>query len=273
MRSNFFQRTLTGSLFVIAAAGATLAGSFPFMILLFVMNFLCLFEFYELVLPDKSRLEKYLGLVAGTLIFGMFAMIFMARLSLEWYYHLIPIILFIFIVKLFEQSHQEFTTLAFQLLGLIYITLPIVMFAKLGYFNSMDYSSGLPLGIFILQWTSDTGAYLAGRSFGNRKLFERVSPKKTWEGSAGGFILSILIAWLLSMSEWFDDVNRRDWIIIAALIVIFGTFGDLFESLLKRNLKIKDSGTMMPGHGGVLDRFDGLLFSVPAIFFYLLFTN
>jgi phosphatidate cytidylyltransferase len=124
-----------------------------------------------------------------------------------------------------------------------------------------------------LLWTSDTGAYLAGRSFGKHKLFERISPKKTWEGSIGGFILVTIVAYTLSHFELFDAIDTVDWLIVGALIVIFGTYGDLFESLLKRNLRIKDSGTILPGHGGVLDRFDGLFLAVPAVFFYLLFTN
>lgn len=271
MKSNFWQRTLTGTLFVGAVALCTLLNQFSFFILMFGINFLCLLEFYELILPDKSWIEKYLGIIAGSVIYIMFAMIFSADLSLAWYYHLIPVFLAIFIIKLFEKSHNEFTTLAFQVMGLMYITLPLVMLTKMGFFNSFDYSSGLPMGFFILLWTSDTGAYLSGRSFGKHKLFERISPKKTWEGSIGGMVLTLLIAY--GISYLFDDVNRVDWLIIGALIVVFGTFGDLFESLLKRNLQIKDSGSLLPGHGGVLDRFDGLFLAIPAVFFYLLFTN
>jgi phosphatidate cytidylyltransferase len=271
MDSNFLQRTLTGFLFVAAVVVCTLWSEFSFFFLLFVVNFLCLLEFYELVLPDKSWIEKYLGIIAGSIIYVMFSMIFSANLSIAWYYHLIPVFLTIFIIKLFEKSHNEFSTLAFQVLGLMYITLPIVMLTKMGFFNSFDYSAGLPMGFFLLLWTSDTGAYLAGRSFGKHKLFERVSPKKTWEGSFGGLILTLAVAY--GISFLFDDVNTIDWLIIGALIVVFGTFGDLFESLLKRNLHIKDSGKILPGHGGVLDRFDGLFLAVPAVFFYLLFTN
>lgn len=273
MKSNFWQRTLTGTLFAATIIAATLASGISFLLLLLLINFLCLLEFYELVLPDKSPIEKYLGIAAGTLIYGMFALIFSADLSLGWYYHIIPVFLTMFIIKLFEKTHNEFSTLAFQILGIVYITLPIVMLAKTGFFNSFDYSAGLPMGFFILLWTSDTGAYLAGRSFGKTRLFERVSPKKTWEGSVGGLILSLAVAYLLSQFDLFDTVNTTDWLFIAAIIVVFGTLGDLFESLLKRNLHIKDSGTILPGHGGVLDRFDGLFLSAPMVFFYLQFTN
>jgi phosphatidate cytidylyltransferase len=254
-------------------AGAILWGAIPFFLLMFVINFLCLMEFYELVLPDKRWIEKYLGIIAGSIIYVMFALIFSADLSLAWYYHIIPVFMAMFIIKLFEKTHNEFSTLAFQVLGLVYITLPLVMLSKMGYLNSFSYSAGLPMGVFILIWTSDTGAYLAGRSFGKTKLFERVSPKKTWEGSVGGLLLSLLVAYVISQFDLFDTVNVLDWFIIACIIVVFGTFGDLFESLLKRNLHIKDSGNMLPGHGGVLDRFDALFISIPTVFFYLQLTN
>ncbi len=273
MKSNFAQRAITGTLFVGAVTGLTLWGEWSFFVLIFAINFLCLLEFYELILPDKSWIEKYLGIITGSLTYLMFALIFSADLSIAWYYHLIPIFLLMFIIKLFENSHNEFTTLAFQVLGLLYITLPFVMLTKMGFINSYEYSAGLPLGFFLLLWTSDTGAYLAGRSFGKHKLFERVSPKKTWEGSIGGLVLVSIVAYILSQFELFDAVETIDWLIIGGLIVVFGTFGDLFESLLKRNLNIKDSGTILPGHGGVLDRFDGLFLAVPAVFFYLIFTN
>jgi phosphatidate cytidylyltransferase len=172
---------------------------------------------------------------------------------------------------LFENTHQEFVTLAYQLMGITYITIPLVMLSKLGFFNMLVYSHGLPMGFFVLLWTSDTGAYLAGRSMGKNKLFERVSPKKTWEGSIGGLMLTLLVAY--GLSYLFDEVSLGDWLVIALLIVVFGTFGDLFESLMKRNLHIKDSGKILPGHGGVLDRFDGLFLAAPAVFFYLLLTN
>lgn len=273
MKSNFVQRTITGALYVTTVTLTVLLHQFGFFALLFVINFLCLLEFYELVLPDKRAIEKYLGIVAGSIILLMFELIFSADLSITWYYHIIPVFLALFIIKLFEKSHNEFSTLAFQVLGIVYITLPFVMLGKIGYFSSIDYDGGLPMGFFILLWASDTGAYLAGRQFGKTKLFERISPKKTVEGFIGGLIMVLAIAFSFSYFDLFDAVDRKDWLVIGALIVIFGTLGDLFESLLKRNLQIKDSGTILPGHGGVLDRFDGLFLAVPAVFFYLLFTN
>ncbi|MCF8255435.1 MAG: phosphatidate cytidylyltransferase [Bacteroidia bacterium] len=269
--SNFWQRAITGSLFVLSVVGCTLFSEWSFFILLFAINFLCLLEFFELMLPDKNWIEKYLGVIAGSIINIMFAFIIRGDLSHGWFYHLIPVFMLLFIVKLYENTGREFETLAFQILGILYICLPISMLGDFGYFNSLDYSYSLPLGFFILQWSSDTFAYLVGRQFGKHKLFERISPKKTWEGSIGALILTVGIAFLLS--RFWDDINTFDWMMVAALIVVFGTFGDLTESLMKRNLNIKDSGTLLPGHGGFLDRFDGVFLSIPAVYFYLLFSN
>lgn len=116
-------------------------------------------------------------------------------------------------------------------------------------------------------WTNDTGAYLAGRFFGKHKLFERISPKKTWEGSIGGGILTIGVAFILSV--YFTNLDQTNWIVLAILVAVFGGLGDLVESMLKRSLNIKDSGNLLPGHGGILDRFDGLLLSIPFIYSYL----
>jgi phosphatidate cytidylyltransferase len=271
MKSNFIQRTITSAIFAGVLIGATLAHTYSFLVLVFAINMLCLNEFYELVLPDKSKLEKYLGIGAGSIIYLMFAFIFTANLSLAWYYHIIPILLLLFVVKLFENSNKEFSTLAYQLLGMCYITLPLVMYTKLGFLNALIYSPGIPMGFFLLLWTADTGAYLAGRTFGKHKLFERVSPKKTWEGSVGALLLVTIVGYAISFV--FDDLTATNWMVVAVLILVFSTFGDLFESLLKRNLQIKDSGSLLPGHGGVLDRFDGLFLAAPAVFFYLMLIN
>jgi phosphatidate cytidylyltransferase len=201
----------------------------------------------------------------------MFVFIIRGDLSQGWFYHLIPVFMLLFIVKLFENTGRELDTLAYQFLGIIYICLPISMLADFGYFNAISYSFTLPLGFLILQWSSDTFAYLVGRQFGKYKLFERISPKKTMEGFVGALILTMAMGFFLS--QFWDDISTKDWIVVAAIVVVFGTLGDLVESLLKRNLSIKDSGSILPGHGGVLDRFDGVFISAPAVYFYLLLSN
>jgi phosphatidate cytidylyltransferase len=149
--------------------------------------------------------------------------------------------------------------------------LPQASLYLLGFYENYSWNNEfnyeLLIGFFILNWSGDTGAYLVGSAIGKNKLLERISPKKTIEGSLGGLILTVLIAYFISMV--FKQVSLLDWIIVAILIVIFGTAGDLFESMIKRKAEVKDSGTLIPGHGGILDRFDSILFSAPVVFIYL----
>jgi phosphatidate cytidylyltransferase len=136
-----------------------------------------------------------------------------------------------------------------------------------------SYSPWLPLGFFILLWVNDSGAYLVGSSLGRTKLFERVSPKKTWEGMIGGLLATIAVAWVYSkwgmVKQDLVMLSSLHWIIIGVLVSVFGTLGDLVESHLKRTAGVKDSGILIPGHGGVLDRFDGYLLSLPMVYTFV----
>ena len=133
--------------------------------------------------------------------------------------------------------------------------------------ENIIFSPGIIIGFFLLIWANDTGAYLTGVSFGRHRLMERISPKKTWEGFFGGAVLAGLVAWLLS--GWLGVVDKTHWIIIAAIISVAGTYGDLIESMLKRSIGVKDSGTIMPGHGGFLDRFDSAIISFPLVYLFI----
>jgi phosphatidate cytidylyltransferase len=134
-------------------------------------------------------------------------------------------------------------------------------------FEDGVYHFEIIFGCLFILWASDTGAYFAGTFFGKRKLFERISPKKSWEGFFGGALLALVFAY--GLSRYLDYLSVTQWFVIAVIIIVGGTFGDLIESLLKRSIEIKDSGTVLPGHGGFLDRFDGLLISTPFIVAYL----
>jgi phosphatidate cytidylyltransferase len=151
-------------------------------------------------------------------------------------------------------------------LGIIYIALPFSLLVPIAFLNG-TYQGKLILGLFILMWTIDTGAYIFGKLFGKHKLFERVSPKKTWEGFIGGALVSIGGAFV--MCHFIGILAIQHWITIALLMIIFGTLGDLIESMFKRSVGMKDSGKILPGHGGILDRFDSLILAIPIIFAYL----
>ena len=129
------------------------------------------------------------------------------------------------------------------------------------------FSPGIVIGFFILLWVNDTGAYLTGITAGRHRLMERISPKKSWEGFIGGTLLTVLTAWLLS--GWLGIIDPFKWIIVGLIVAISGTFGDLIESMLKRSTGIKDSGTIMPGHGGFMDRFDSTLLAFPLVFLFI----
>jgi len=148
-------------------------------------------------------------------------------------------------------------------LGIIYVALPFTLLTVLAYIKNDTYDPNIVLGCLFLLWASDSGAYFAGTKFGKTKLFERVSPKKSWEGSIGGMIAAMLVATIIS--KYYTNYSAFHWYVIGVIIVVAGTYGDLVESLFKRSINIKDSADTIPGHGGFLDRFDGLLLSIPFI--------
>jgi phosphatidate cytidylyltransferase len=182
----------------------------------------------------------------------------------------LPVILStVFIQELFKKSATPFHNIAYTFLGLLFTIMPFTFFHALAYLKG-DFSFHIPMGFLLMLWSNDTGAYLAGRAFGRTKLFERHSPKKTVEGFIGGVVIAAVVGYILSM--YYVELNWKQWVSVAILISTFGTLGDLVESMLKRSLNVKDSGGILPGHGGLLDRFDGLLIAAPIVYSYLYFV-
>lgn len=172
----------------------------------------------------------------------------------------LPLTFLFVLTELWRNKANPTFNVAISVFGLIYLLVPFKLIIEL--VNVTNHENILLIGMFFLIWTNDTFAYLTGRFIGKTKLFERISPNKTWEGTLGGVFFTILLGWILGYSTG----DYLFWIIAASLISPLAIFGDLFESLIKRNLNIKDSGSILPGHGGILDRFDATLFAVP--FFY-----
>ncbi len=237
-----------------------------FIIFFFICTF-TLLEFYKLVGLDGNLPLKTYGTISGLFIYTLTFLIEKQYLGFQFYFLISPVAAGTFFIKLYKKTDSKpFTNIAFTFLGIIYVAIPFSLI-NLCVFSQGYYSYQIILGSLFLLWASDTGAYFAGVNFGRTKLFERVSPKKSWEGSIGGAIAALITAF--AISGFFDDLDPWHWHCIAVIIVIAGTYGDLVESLFKRSIAIKDSGASIPGHGGFLDRFDGLLLSAPFIVTFL----
>lgn len=178
-----------------------------------------------------------------------------------------PFVFLAFIYELFSGSARPFQNVGFIVLGMIYIGAPFALLSFIA-FDGEKFNSWVVLGLLLLTWMNDTGAYLVGSNFGKHLLFPQVSPKKTWEGTIGGVVITFITAALFS--HFTGEMRLFDWMILAAIVATFGTLGDLVESMLKRSVGVKDSGNLLPGHGGVLDRFDAFIFVLPFAAAYLL---
>ncbi|MDO6390615.1 phosphatidate cytidylyltransferase [Pontibacter sp. BT731] len=264
--SNLQQRLIVGVLGAALFIGGILFSEWTFFILFLGLTVLGTLEFYRLAGTAGIKANKVYGTLLAAGIFIAVFLIEKADTPAELLYLFLPAVFLLFVLELYRKQPQPFTNIAFTLLGVLYIAVPFTLLQQLGYLQG-EYRWQPILGLLLLIWSSDTGAYIAGKNFGKNKLFERISPGKTWEGWIGGTILTVLVGWLLS--AFFLDLELYQWIGIAIIVAVFGVLGDLVESLLKRSLGVKDSGTLLPGHGGILDRFDSLVLAVPFIVAFL----
>jgi phosphatidate cytidylyltransferase len=229
---------------------------------------ICMFtqlEFYKLLGIEGNLPLRYFGTFNGQFIFTLTFLVEKYKLSNDYYVLIWILVSGVYFIKLYEyirRDLQPLVNIAFTFLGIIYVAVPFALFNHIIFLNG-QYSYQIVVGALLIIWASDTGAYFAGRRFGKSKLFFKISPKKTWEGSIGGTLLALVVGYVLSI--YFKDLNLWQWLSIAVVIVVTGTYGDLVESLFKRSIRIKDSGDAIPGHGGFLDRFDSLLLSSPFI--------
>jgi len=268
--NNFFKRTITGIFFVGIVVSSVVFNPLFFACLFFCVTLLGLHEFYKLLQNGGKAPQTWLGLVAGGLLFAGLAAVANDWMNLKYLIALVPLIAIAFISELYRNKPSPFENVALTLLGIFYIALPFGLM-NFFYLPGLHYTFIILLGYFVILWINDTFAYLFGSAFGKHRLFERISPRKSWEGSIGGAIVSIIAVWLFASFD--NALPLIQWITITIIIVISGTLGDLVESMLKRSLNVKDSGTLLPGHGGILDRFDAVLISAPLIFVYIQLVN
>jgi len=281
-------RTLTGILIVGVILAGLLIDSLAFFVVFLGIMVATQWEFYRILRRIKVRAQMLQGVVLGMAMFSLFFLVAIQALPVRFLVILLIFFPFVFIHEIYAQHNRPFHNIAYTFLGLIYIALPFSLLSFLvfdvheklqpvftidgkedllnfllqpGY--AIEYDPGIVLGIFILIWMYDTGAYLSGVLFGRHRLMPRISPKKTWEGVIGGAVAAVLTG--VALTKVLHVLNGMEWQMIVFVVVVFGTLGDLAESLLKRRIGVKDSGRILPGHGGFLDRFDSFLFITPVV--------
>jgi CDP-diglyceride synthetase len=263
------KRSITGFILVGVMISAILFHPLSALAVFILITFAGLFEFYGLM----NRLEfvksqKLIHAIAGAYL------LVVSYLGATGEFHkwlLLPYFIYfiyLYIAELYKEKGASIQNNALALFGHLYIAVPFAILMWFGFVHSDDYSPVLPMALFASIWINDSGAYLVGVKFGKHRLFERISPKKSWEGFCGGLFFALMGS--LVFSHFSDVLNVWQWLGFAFTVSISATYGDLFESMLKRSLNIKDSGNILPGHGGILDRFDAPLLAIPAAAAYLL---
>ncbi len=225
-------------------------------------------EFYDLVDKGGYKPQRFTGYLLGLSMFVGNALLTFFDLSEQYLLFPLLCVFLILPIELYRNRPDPFTNIAHGFLGIIYVAVPITLLINMIHPNNqVGYDPLFFVGWLMLILGSDSGAYLAGSAFGKHRLFERISPKKSWEGAAGGLLMSMAFA--IGFAQFIDILSVWQWIGLSVVSVVAGIYGDLVESLLKRNVGVKDSGTLLPGHGGVLDRIDSILLATPFAFVYI----
>lgn len=269
-------RLITAIVFVSVMLGGIFGGLIPYAILFTLLLALCLWEYLGLVLgqdhtdfPVRSIAGLGMGLAPHLLLIvhrAQWVVLSNQQIYLLLIFYLLGLFT-LFVLELFSHSREPFRNLAFVFMGILYISLPLSLLNFLTIHDG-QYDYTYLLGIVLLTWSNDTAAYVVGSRFGRRKLFARISPKKTWEGSNGGALVTLAVG--LALHVIFPQFSLYGWLGLSLIVIVFGSIGDLVESMLKRSIKVKDSGNLLPGHGGLLDRFDSFIFCLPFAVAYVL---
>lgn len=273
-----FVRTVTGMVYVAVIVLAMTLHPYAYLTLFMLVVGLSLHEFHTLIwhnngteastLYPPKNFSRWLEIAGGIYLFAASFFYASGRMSEIIYAPYLLFLIFILIAGLYHKRENPVNRWAMTLFLQFYCA---GLFSMLNFvmFDPVDktYHPYYGLLIFIFIWLNDTGAYIVGTAFGKHRLFPRVSPMKSWEGFAGGLVIAWIAA--LALAGSYPEVSWYHWMAFATMIVVFGTWGDLVESLIKRTYGVKDSGTLLPGHGGILDRFDSMMLATPAIWLYL----
>ncbi|MBR5612670.1 MAG: phosphatidate cytidylyltransferase [Bacteroidaceae bacterium] len=270
---NFIQRAITGVIFVAVLIGCIIGGPLSFGILFCLISALATVEFCQLMNQQEDvQVNRNICTLGSIALFLCFFFYGMNPAETGIFIPYLAILIYLFISELYLKKKNPINNWAYAMFSQLYVALPfallnVLAFQTNGTTSDSQYLFILPLSIFIFNWVNDTGAYCTGMLLGKHPLFKRISPKKSWEGSIGGCVFSIAAAFALA--HFFPIMSTAKWVGMGITVVIFGTWGDLTESLMKRQLGIKDSGNILPGHGGMLDRFDSAIMAIPAAVVYL----
>lgn len=274
---NFIVRTITG-IFFVAAIVVSFLNAQAMVALFALVTGLTIWEFTGLV-NDRPYISvnRFISTVSGVYFFFAMAGYNSGMTPATVFIPYLVSIVYLMIAELYQQAKDPINNWAYTMLSQVYIALPLSLLNVLAFRSNgynIEYSYLAPLAVFVFLWLNDTGAYCVGSLMGRHKLFPRISPGKTWEGSIGGALLVMAVAvviWHFTTLFGYNDLglNMWEWAGLGLTVVVFGTWGDLVESLFKRTLGVKDSGNILPGHGGMLDRFDSSLMAIPAAVVYL----
>lgn len=270
MKNNFTQRVITSIVFVVVLVGGTLLHSIALFLIFSAIVSIGMIEFYRIIKKAQHKPQIVSGLILGIFILVSNFLIAANMAGKKLYFLYIPFVAIFMIIELFKQNKNPFTNISLTLFGAAYVSMPFGLLSYLVFYPPFGnlYNPSFLIAYFLLMWANDSGAYITGSLIGKHKLFERISPKKTWEGFIGGACFTLLAAYLVSI--FLHELSLVHWLAIGTITFTFGTLGDLIESQLKRSVEIKDSGKILPGHGGILDRFDSILVATPVVFVYLM---
>lgn len=273
--NNFTVRTLSGAVYVAIVIGSILLGKVAFFALFAFISSYTLFEFYRLCAHSETKPQFGLGIITSLTIYVLVFLCNQNIVDSRLFFILTPLFIMIPIVEMLRNKSHNILNIIYTTFGIIYISIPFsILNLILSPVKNMPelYKPEIMIGLFVIIWASDAGAYIFGRMLGKHKLISKISPNKTWEGAIGGTLFAILIS--SAFFSFFDYFSTIAIVAMTLITVVAGTFGDLTESMIKRFFDVKDSGKIMPGHGGLFDRFDSLLFAAPIYYIFIsLFLN
>ncbi|AKA35793.1 phosphatidate cytidylyltransferase [Flagellimonas lutaonensis] len=256
-----FRRAITGVLYVVLLLSAVFLSSDAFDFLFMIFGLACLYEFKKLV-----RIRGYYIFIAYLALWWAFIYLVKDTTVINILMFITIAVNLVLLLNLFSKKKKPFSEVQKFVTGLFYIGGGCIFLTMIPYKND-EFAKYLIMGIFILIWVNDSFAYLVGKSLGRTKLFPSISPKKTLEGYLGGLIFALVAAYFMARYEPVLAIHQ--WLVLAVIIVVAGSLGDLLESKFKRTAGVKDSGAILPGHGGMLDRLDSLIFAAPFAYLAL----